>query len=185
MRFSRVSRKSLVLLLHVIPAKRGKVHPADMLQEKATKLLPLFACARIKQDPINRGHGAQFSHCPPPPGVKTKHMNCATLTGSTQVQFSLTAKHVCRAPLSTAGSWDSTGGRAIGNKPGANLCSGSEGSLTDIPGRLPGQSRPSGSACHRRRPTPQPADLRSGSFPFLGSESPNIIPACSSAIALY
>ena len=175
----------LVLLLHVIPARLGKLHPADMLQGKAAKFLTLVVFARSKQDPIKCVHGAQILHWPPPPGAKTKHVNCAIFKEVAQVQLSLTAKHVCRAPLSTAGSWDSTGGRAIGNKRGANFCSGSEGSLADIPGRLSGQSRPSGRACHCWRPTPQPADLRSGSFPFLGSELPIIIPACSSAIALY
>jgi hypothetical protein len=57
------------LLSHAIPAKRGKVHPADKLQEKAAKLLPLVGIARSKQDPINCGHGAQYLYCCPPAGA--------------------------------------------------------------------------------------------------------------------
>ena len=49
----------VLLLLYAIPAKRGKVHPADKLQVKAAKCLPLDGLARSKQDPINSGHGAQ------------------------------------------------------------------------------------------------------------------------------
>ena len=59
----------LLLLLHAIPAKRGKVRPADKLQVKAAKFLPLVGLARSKQDPINRGHGAQYLYRPPPAGA--------------------------------------------------------------------------------------------------------------------
>ena len=44
----------LLLLLNAIPAKRGKVRPADKLQVKAAKFLPLVELARSKQDPVNR-----------------------------------------------------------------------------------------------------------------------------------
>jgi hypothetical protein len=59
----------LLVLLHAIPAKRGKVRPADKLQVKAVKLLPLVGLARSKEDPINRGHGAQYLYRPPPTGA--------------------------------------------------------------------------------------------------------------------
>ena len=60
----------LVLLLHDLPAKRGEVRPADKLQVKAAKFLPLVGLTRSKQDPINRGHGAQYLYRPPPAGAK-------------------------------------------------------------------------------------------------------------------
>ena len=44
---------------------KGKVRPADKLHLKAAIILPLVGLARSKQDPINRGHGAQFLYCPP------------------------------------------------------------------------------------------------------------------------
>ncbi len=36
---------------------------------KAAKFLPLDGLARSKQDPINRGHGAQYLYRPPPAGA--------------------------------------------------------------------------------------------------------------------
>ena len=48
------------LIIHAIPAKRGKLRPADKLQVKAAKFLPLVGLARSRQDPINRGHGVQY-----------------------------------------------------------------------------------------------------------------------------
>jgi hypothetical protein len=63
-------RLLLLLLLHAIPAKRGKVRPADKLQVKAAKFLPLVGLARSKQDPINRGRDAQYLYRPPPAGAK-------------------------------------------------------------------------------------------------------------------
>ncbi len=36
---------------------------------KAAEILPLDGLARFKQDPINRGHGVQYLHRPPPPGA--------------------------------------------------------------------------------------------------------------------
>ncbi len=39
---------------------RGKVRPADKLQLKAATIVPFVGLARCKQDPINRGHGAQY-----------------------------------------------------------------------------------------------------------------------------
>ena len=48
---------------------RGKVRPADKLELKAATILPLVGLARSKQDPINRGHGAQYLYRPPPAGA--------------------------------------------------------------------------------------------------------------------
>ena len=48
---------------------RGKVRPADKLQLKAAIILPLVGLARSKQDPVNRGHGAQYLYRPPPAGA--------------------------------------------------------------------------------------------------------------------
>ncbi len=42
------------------------MRPADKLQVKAAIIPPLLGLARSKQDPINRGHGAQYLYCPPP-----------------------------------------------------------------------------------------------------------------------
>ncbi len=42
---------------------RGKARPADKLQLKAAIIF------RSKQDPINRGHGAQYLYRPPPAGA--------------------------------------------------------------------------------------------------------------------
>ena len=36
---------------------------------KATKILPLVGLPRFKQDPINRGYGAQYLYRPPPAGA--------------------------------------------------------------------------------------------------------------------
>ena len=55
----------LLLLLHAFLPK-GKLRPADKLQLKAATILPLVGLARTKQDPINRGHGAQYLYRPPP-----------------------------------------------------------------------------------------------------------------------
>ena len=43
---------------------------ADKLHVKAAKFLPLVGLARSKQDPINRGHGAQYLYRRPPAGAK-------------------------------------------------------------------------------------------------------------------
>ncbi len=43
---------------------------ADKLHVKAANTLPLDGVARPKQDPINRGLGAQYSYGPPPAGAK-------------------------------------------------------------------------------------------------------------------
>ena len=42
------------------------MRPADRLQLKNAKFLPLVAFARFKQDPMNRGHGAEYMYRPPP-----------------------------------------------------------------------------------------------------------------------
>ena len=44
------------------------MRPADKLQLKAATILPLVGLARSKQDPINRGRGAQYLYRPPPRG---------------------------------------------------------------------------------------------------------------------
>jgi len=36
---------------------------------KAATILPLDGLAKSKQDPINRGHGAQYLYRPPPAGA--------------------------------------------------------------------------------------------------------------------
>ena len=42
---------------------------ADKLHVKAAKFPPLVELARFKQDPINRGRGAQYLYRPPPAGA--------------------------------------------------------------------------------------------------------------------
>ena len=42
------------IIIHIIPAKRGKLPPVDKLQVQAAKFLLLVELARFKQDPINR-----------------------------------------------------------------------------------------------------------------------------------
>ena len=64
----------LSLLLHAFPAKKDKVR----LQQAATKavtILPFDGVARSKQDPINRGHGAQYLYRPPPAGAHNNNNN--------------------------------------------------------------------------------------------------------------
>ncbi len=58
---------------------KGKVRPADCLQLKAATILPLVRLARSKQDPINRGHGAQYLYRPLPAGAVAlrRCMSCA------------------------------------------------------------------------------------------------------------
>ena len=51
---------------YTLSLPRGKVRPADKLQLKAAIILPLVGLARSNQDPINRGHGAQYLYRPPP-----------------------------------------------------------------------------------------------------------------------
>ena len=57
------------VLLHTFPAKRQGA-PADEQHRAATKILPLNGLARCiwqcKQDPIKRGHGAQYEYRPLP-----------------------------------------------------------------------------------------------------------------------
>ncbi len=56
----------MIVILKAYFLARGKVRPAGKLQLKAAAILPLLGLARFKQDPINRGHGAQYL-CRPPP----------------------------------------------------------------------------------------------------------------------
>ena len=60
----------LLLFLHAIPPKRGKVRSADKLQVEGAKFLPLVGLARSNPDPINRGHGAQYLYRPSPAGAQ-------------------------------------------------------------------------------------------------------------------
>ena len=62
-------RCDISLLSHAFPAKRQGAS-AKMLQLKAADILPLDGLARFKQDPINRGYGAQNR---PPPAVALLH----------------------------------------------------------------------------------------------------------------
>ena len=52
------------------PCQKRQGAPADKLQVKAAKILPLVGLARSKQDPINREHGAQYLCRPPPDGSR-------------------------------------------------------------------------------------------------------------------
>ena len=69
----------------------------DKLQVKAqqaAKCLPLVGLAKSKQDPINRGHGAQYLNRPPPaagPGAIDHHHH----------QYNLNNYKVIRAQAST------------------------------------------------------------------------------------
>ena len=45
------------------------MRPAEKLQLKAATILPLVELARSKQNPINRGHWAQYLYRPPPAGT--------------------------------------------------------------------------------------------------------------------
>ncbi len=53
------SRKIIKQSLHDFPA-RARGRPADKLHSQAANILPLDGLATSKQDPINRGHGAQW-----------------------------------------------------------------------------------------------------------------------------
>ena len=61
-----------VMVIIIIIARfscRRQGASADKLHVKAAKFLPLVGLARSKQDPINRGHGAQNLYRPPPAGA--------------------------------------------------------------------------------------------------------------------
>ncbi len=60
----------VINIIRRIPCQ-GKVRPADKLQVKAATILHLVGLARSTQDPINRGHGAEYFFRPPPAGVST------------------------------------------------------------------------------------------------------------------
>ena len=70
--FSPPCHTRLSLLLHALPAKRQGAS-ADKLHLEAAKTLPLVGLPRCKQDPINRGHGAQCLHHPPLPAGASRH----------------------------------------------------------------------------------------------------------------
>jgi hypothetical protein len=46
---------------------------------KAAKILPLVGLARSKQDPINCGHGAQYTYRPPPAGAQCMYRSGKTI----------------------------------------------------------------------------------------------------------
>ena len=73
------------------------MRPADKLQEKAAKFLPLVGLARSKQDPINRGHGAQYLYRPPPAGAR----RCFALKKLLQ-KFLIPSKYVPNCALRSA-----------------------------------------------------------------------------------
>ncbi len=62
--------QTLLLHYYTLFLPTGKVRSADKLQLKAATILPLVGLARSKQDPINRGHGAQYLYRPSPAGAK-------------------------------------------------------------------------------------------------------------------
>ena len=53
------SSTKMIVIAHCFCQDR-QVASADKLQVKAAKILPVVRLARTKQDPINRGYGAQF-----------------------------------------------------------------------------------------------------------------------------
>ncbi len=65
---------SISLLDAFLP--KGKVRPADKLQGKAARILPLVGLARSKQDLINLEHGAQYLYRPPPSGPLNARDSC-------------------------------------------------------------------------------------------------------------
>ena len=92
-----INHHTLLLFLHAIPAKRGKGRPADKLQVKAAKFLPLVGLARSKHDPINRGHGAQYLYRPPPAEAFITYPD----------RFSLTVMLACAAGAAGTAAADS------------------------------------------------------------------------------
>ena len=70
------------ILLHAFPARRGKMRPADKLQVKAAKFLPLVGLARSKQDPINQPW-ARCSVFISPPASRGPNRNvCGPIIGA-------------------------------------------------------------------------------------------------------
>ena len=53
---------------HALPAKRGKVRPADKLQVKAAKFLPLVGLVRFKQTQSTMGSVLSIYTAPRQPG---------------------------------------------------------------------------------------------------------------------
>ena len=74
----RAMRPVLLLLLHAFPAKRQGAS-CKQAAVKGCHNPPLVGLAISKQDPTNRGHGAQYLYRPPParaglhPIVSTSH----------------------------------------------------------------------------------------------------------------
>ncbi len=56
----RLQNLNLVLFTITRFSCRRQGASADKLHVKAARFLPLVGLARSKQDPINRGHGAQY-----------------------------------------------------------------------------------------------------------------------------
>ena len=63
--------KFTIMITRFSRQKKRQGASADELQVKAAKILPLVVLARSKQDPINRGHGAQHSYRPTSRGLHT------------------------------------------------------------------------------------------------------------------
>ena len=58
------SETFFVIGVQASPAKRQGAS-ADKLHAKPAEILSLVGLARSKQDPVNRGHGAQYLQCAP------------------------------------------------------------------------------------------------------------------------
>ncbi len=67
---AQLSVHSLINHIYTTFLPREKVCPADKLHLQAATIVPFHGLARSKQDPINRGHGAQNLYRPPPAGAR-------------------------------------------------------------------------------------------------------------------
>jgi hypothetical protein len=64
----------MIVILHAVPAQRGKGHPTDKVQVEAAKFLPRVGLARSKQDLINRGHSTRYLYRFQPAGVYPRYL---------------------------------------------------------------------------------------------------------------
>ena len=71
---------SIVYYYHMLFLPKGKVRPADKLQLRAAKILPLVGLARSKQNANNCGHSAQYYTAPrQPEDISMKCIKCHSL----------------------------------------------------------------------------------------------------------
>ncbi len=70
----------IIIIITRVSCHRRQGASADKLQLKAATILPLVELARSKQDPINRGHGAQYLYRPPPAGANI-YCSCSHCQG--------------------------------------------------------------------------------------------------------